>query len=341
MSSIELLQSIGIITILTVQDMNDILPILPLILLGTSLFIILGYIFRRRNLVIRYNAPDYKTAKKIKRLKLDSYSELLISENNLNQLINEAKLNEKRGRLLYAVQYYEKVLKNYQDYIDPQRVASCLFRIANIHKEMGILNSEYSLFKRFPRVLKNPGISGLHFMIQALIAESEKNYGLAEKAWNEAQFYTIYLGVEYKAICQGYLINADFREWISNPILPNPENLIFRINEWKNLCETHNLFNTLCQVFLMYARVSLATYKFQEAEDWFKKLLELSENSSHIYYHDLAIKEIKLYENHKTRMISLFKARNKIPREEQSKELIAYIRKARRIKQEYWNQQLD
>ena len=336
MSGVEIIQPIETFFSLVNQNIDTGLPIFMLFLFGLLSFIVLGYILRRRQLVNRYNAPDYQTAKRIKKLKLESYTELINEENKLNNLINEAKVFEKRGRLLYAAQKYEKIIKEYNEYIDSSSLARYLFSIARIHNEMGILNSEYSLFKQFPREEKNPIISGLYFMLQALIAESEENYGIAKKAWNEVQFHTIYLGVEYKAIYLGYLANAGFREWISNPILTDPDNLIFRLNEWKNLCEIHYLYDSLCQVYLMHARISLATYKFQEAEDWFKKLLELSEESNFIHYHDLALKEIELYKTHKARMISLFDARMQIPREEQRKELIEYIQKARRITQDYW-----
>jgi tetratricopeptide (TPR) repeat protein len=337
MSQVGIIQSKGTFFSLVNQNIDIGLPVLALFLLGVLLLIALGYILRRRQLVNRYNAPDYQTAKRIRKLKLDSYTELINAENRLNELINEAKVFEKRGRLLFAAQQYEKIIKDYKEYIDSLNLARYLFRIARIHNEMGMLNSEYTLFKQFPRELKDPIISGLYYMLQALIAESEENYGIAKKAWNEAQFHTVYLGVEYKAIYQGYLVNADFREWISNPILPDPDRLIFRLNEWKNLCETHNLYDSLCQVYLMHARISLATYKFQEAETWFKRLLELSEKSNFIHYHDLALKEIELYESHKARMVTLFEARTQIPKEEQRKELIAYIQKARRISQDYWS----
>jgi WD40 repeat protein len=331
------------------KDFWDV-PILSLsavhLLLGLSVCIILGISFitmkcfllfrekQRIALINQLGAPDYITTKKIQHLNLKNYAELEVEVDKAKDTIAEGTLARTRGQLPLAVQLYEQALKQYSAYLDDPLVAETVFNTVWIQKDLGVLPQIESLMKYFPQPPHSDlAVKPFHNMLEAVIAEEEKNWGLATRAWQAALAYTD-LEIKYRAICQGSLVNLEFRDWLTNPIPPDYEKLISQVEEWRKFCEDNNLNVTLCWAYLTHARIALAVMQFDEAGNLFSDCMKTAEENQIIYYQELVRKETEVFEKHKNKIYALTREGEPISPSIQSQLVQEYLLKAKAIVKE-------
>jgi WD40 repeat protein len=287
---------------------------------------------RRKNLLISsLGAPDYATAVKIQRLKLKDYAELQVEVDKAKGIITEGLTFYNKGQLNLASQSYEKALKLYSSYMEDLMVAETIFNIAWVQKDQGMLPKPESVMKLFPQSSDSDlSVNAFYNMLEAVMAEEEKNWGMANKAWQAALDYTD-LEINYKAICQGSLVNLEFRDWLSNPIPPDYEKLQIKVEDWQELCANNNLINTLCWAYLTHARIALAAMQFDEAENRFNDCLRTAEEYDITYYQEVVQRETEVFEKHKNKIYALTREGEPISPSMQTQLVQEYLLKAKAI----------
>ncbi len=189
--------------------------------------------------------------------------------------------------------------------MDDPLVAETIFNSAWVQKEQGLSTKDSSIIEYFPQPLDtNLSVKAFHNMLEALLAEEEKNWGLANRAWQAAMDFEE-LQTKYKVICQGALVNLDFRDWLNNPILPDHDKLVLKLNEWQEFCRNNGVNDSLCWAYLTHARVSLAAMQFDEAEKWFNDCITTAKQHQIQYYQEIAQRETEVFEKHKKKIYAL------------------------------------
>ena len=285
-------------------------------------------------LMEQLDAPDYPTAVKIQRLGLKNFAELQMEINKAKDVISEGRISFINGQLSYAVQLYEKALKQYSSYMDDQLIAETVFNIAWVQSEIDLLSRDDPVLEYFPLSPdENMNVSAFRSMLDALLAEGEKNWGLATKAWQAALDYPD-LEIKHRGICQGSLVNLDFRDWLSNPIPPDYEKLTFQVEEWQEFCKKNSLIDVLCWAYLTHARIALAAMEFDVAENLFNDCLTTAEEHHILYYQELIQRETEVFKTHKNRIYALTREGEPISPSIQSQLVQEYLLKAKAIVKE-------
>ena len=113
------------------------------------------------------------------------------------------------------------------------------------------------------------------------------------------------------------------REHLSDP---TRETLLSDLSEWKKACQLNEQFPSLCQAFLLQARISFASVQFEEVERLLEHCLETAEANQLSIYQEAAKKEKGILFQHKKR-IEEEMARPITP-EEQAQVIHEYVRVA-------------
>ena len=123
-------------------------------------------------------------------------------------------------------------------------------------------------------------------------------------------------------------MDYEVKDWLSNPVEPVHEQLLTRLNDWQKACETNHQFSSLCRVYLLRARVSLASLQFGEVEHWLDLCLKTAELQGLKIYQDISKKEMEIFSSHKQRIAPLLEKETALAPKEQEKKLQEYIKKA-------------
>ncbi|PWI46691.1 hypothetical protein CEE45_15505 [Candidatus Heimdallarchaeota archaeon B3_Heim] len=286
----------------------------------------------KRNFITRLKAPDYPTAVKIQKLGFTDYIALVQTETDAKSLIEKANALYLQCEFLKSIQQYEAALDVFELSENDRMVAETSFRMVLLQKETQILSPESHILQRFPEPpYKNPAIFAFHHMIQALLAETEKNWGSAEKEW-EAALNSKDLEVEFHVICQGALVASEFKTWLSNPSPITKKKLLTMLNNWQDDCENNQYFAQLCQVYLLRARIDLASFQFDQVEHWINKCLRIAQQEDMKLFYDIAMKESVKFERLRKNIKSILKLDTQLSSEEQHKRVEEYVREALGIK---------
>ncbi|MFX1508400.1 MAG: hypothetical protein ACFFDC_20140, partial [Promethearchaeota archaeon] len=309
------------------------------IAIGIGFIAMKGFlIFREKQRIALTNqlgAPNYATAVKIQQLKLKNYAELQVEVDKAKDLIAEGNISYIRGQLPPAIQLYQQALKQYSSYMDDPLLAETVFNIARVQKELGILSPDEPDLSYFPhsQVEVNLTVKAFHNMLEGLLAEEKKNWGLANQAWHDAMDFKD-LKTKYKAICQGALVNLDFRDWLNNPIPPDHEKLVVEVNKWQEFCKNNGLNDSLCWSYLTHARIALAAMQFDEAEELFNDCLKTAEQHQILYYQEIALRETEVFEKHKRKIYALTREGEPLSPAFQTQLIQEYLIKAKTLVQE-------
>ncbi|MFX1505287.1 MAG: WD40 repeat domain-containing protein, partial [Promethearchaeota archaeon] len=279
-----------------------------LLILGLSVLSLL-YVREKNHeaLVDSLKAPDYKTAQKVRKTGFTSYPDFLKAGLYARTLLNQGKASILQGDFKNAIQQLEQAQIISERLIDLPLVAETIFNILWIKKEWGEFIVNDPTLDHFPQPSDSElTIKAFYNMIEAILAEEQKNWGLANNAWQAAMEFKDFTA-EYHAICQGSLVNLEFRDWLSNPIPPDYEKLISQVEEWQEFCKNNSLIGTSCWAYLTHARIALAAMDFDEAEDWFNDCLKTAEEHQIIYYQELVQRETQVFEKHKNKIYALMK----------------------------------
>jgi WD40 repeat protein len=282
---------------------------------------------QKEALIVLLKAPDYATALKLKKLGFTDHISYTEAKTELKTLIQMGNNSYSEGEFLTAIQHYEHALKLANRLQNDLLIAEIVFRIARVHQEKRILTHESSILLNFPTTpYKHAMIEAYDHMIKALLAETEKNWGLADKAWNDA-LNIEGLDIEFYTICQGAIVNSEVKNWLDNPTSAAQEEVLVRLEQWQKTCETNEYFQNLCEVYLLRARMALSNFQFDEVEKWLELCLKTAEESGLAYHHKNAMREKTIFAEHKQRILSLLEKETLLP-EEQQKKLEEYIKAA-------------
>ncbi|MFQ5978620.1 MAG: WD40 repeat domain-containing protein [Candidatus Heimdallarchaeota archaeon] len=300
-----------------------------LLVIGNVAFAVWQYRDRRRRTVItRLGAPDYATALKIQKSGFADHESFLQADLEAKALIEKALSSYQHQNYAVAFRQLELSLTLYERLENRLLVAETIYHLVRLQKEMELLTADNSILQRFPQPpYDDPTIEGLDHMLQALVAESEKNWGLAESAWHTA-LDTPGLSIGFLTRCQGALVEAEIRKWLSNPSAPIQDKLRSRLDSWQEACETNQQFESLCQVYLLRAKVALASFQFEEMEQWLAQCLTTAETADLQHYQEIARNEVAKSAEHKERLSALIDKERLLVPEEKEKILHEYIRKA-------------
>lgn len=286
----------------------------------------------KKDLITRLKAPDYHTALKIQKLGFNDYVALVQTETDAKTMIEKANGSFLQCEFLKSIQQYENALDVFELLENDRMVAEISFRMVLLQKETQILSLESHTLQRFPKPpFKNPVISAFDHMIQALIAETEKNWGSAEKEWEAALSFKD-LNVEFQVICQGALVASEFKTWLSNPSPITKKKLLIMLNKWQDDCENNQYYAELCQVYLLRARIDLASFQFNQVESWINKCLRIAQQEDMKLYYDIAMKESVKFERLRNNITSVLKLDTTLSTEEQHQKVEKYVREALGIK---------
>ena len=287
---------------------------------------------RRRSLIARLKAPDYSTAVKIQKFGFSDYVTLVQTETQAKVLLEKGNALFFQGKFFNAIHQYEEALDVFELLEKEESIAETLFRIAQAQKETNTLTLNSIVFQRFPRsIFGDVIIDAFYYMIQALLAETEKNWGSAKKEWQQA-LKIERLDEKFKVICQVAIAESEFFIWLSNPTDEAKKELLNGIDTLEQQCENTQCLNCLCQVYLLRARIYLATYQFDKVKLWLKKCLTASEHTGKRLFYDIAIQEYKNLHRLKKQISSLFKLEASLTPEEQVRRVQEYLRDALGIK---------
>jgi peptide/nickel transport system substrate-binding protein len=293
----------------------------------------------KRNLITRLKAPDYTTALKTQQLGFNDYIALVAKETAAKNLLDKANLLYLQCEFLKSIQQYESALEVFELLENERMIAETTFRMILLQKETQILTSDSHILKRFPKPpYTDQVISAFHHMIQALVAESEKNWGSAEKEWNNALKFSE-LESEFRAICQNALVESEYKTWIGDPSPETKKKLLTMLNNLQDDCETNNYYPYLCQIFLLRAKIGLASFQFEDVEYWINKSLRIAQQEDIKLYFDLATKENVKFEQLRNNITSILKLETELTPEEQQYRVEEYIREALGIKKGQKNNQ--
>ncbi|MHA2277558.1 MAG: hypothetical protein ACXAC2_17400, partial [Candidatus Kariarchaeaceae archaeon] len=188
-----------------------------LIIGGSCVFI---FLYNRNQqqlkLVRNFDSPDYPTALLIASLGYSNYQQLISTENHAKKALEKGSNFFFNGKFNKAIQTYELALKTFEQHKNLDLCAESIYLIAVTYKEMGLLTMESSFLRRYPanRPLSTI-IQGFDYMIKALFAEGDNNWGEAERNWSQAKM-NLQLLVPYQLRCQGALIEIEFQALIRN-----------------------------------------------------------------------------------------------------------------------------
>ena len=287
---------------------------------------------QKRGLIALLKAPDYSTALKIQKFGFSDYITLVQTETQAKTQIEIGHTLFLQGKFFNAIHQYEEALDVFELLEREELVAETLFRIAQVQKEIQTLNRDSCIFQRFPRTLfGDASIDAFYHMIEALLAETEKNWGSAKKDW-EMALNIKKLNEKYQVICLCAIAESEFYFWLSNPTEKSKEELFIRLDKLERQCERKQYLDCLCIVYLLRARIDLATFQFEGVGSWLKQCLKVAENAEIKLYYDIAIQENENLLQLKKQTSSLLQLEAPLTQEEQVKRVQEYVRDALGIK---------
>lgn len=301
--------------------------IVAIIILGLTIQTLVAYKRKsRRNLIRQMNAPDYSTALKVRSSGLGNYTAFVQANIDAQELISEGTSYYYQGKLLEAIQQYEQAMTVFERLGDRLSKATTIFWIAQVQRERQELTADSSILKLFPQSPYNdPIFEAIDYMLQALLAEADKNWGLANESWQAALGFKN-LDNKFSLICQRALLEFKVKSWMENPVREEQELLTSQLKKLEEECRTTQHFGTLCQVFLMHAKVAFASVQFDEVENWLNQCSEIAEKNKLLIYQEAATKEKTILLRHKSKIQEEIDKR--VSPEEQMKVLQNYIKEA-------------
>ncbi|MHA2095828.1 MAG: ABC transporter substrate-binding protein [Candidatus Hodarchaeales archaeon] len=286
----------------------------------------------KRNLITKMKAPDYPTAMKIQKLGFSDYVALVQTETDAKTLLEKANRLYLQCEFLKANQQFGTALDIFEQIENDKMIAETALQMVLLQKETQILNPESHILQRFPTPpYNNPVIYAFDHMIKALLAETEKNWGLAEKEWEAALTYDD-LEEEFQIICRGALVASEFKTWLSNPSPHTKKALLTMLNKLQDDCENNQYYAQLCQVYLLRARIDLTSFQYDQVEHWIEKCLRIAQQEDMKLYYDIASKESVKFKRLRNNITSLLKLETALSPKDQQQRVEEYVREALGIK---------
>ncbi|MFW9996579.1 MAG: hypothetical protein ACFFD4_31330 [Candidatus Odinarchaeota archaeon] len=200
---------------------------------GTGLFLIIFTLLsaftykkrrekRRQELITLLNAPDYLTALKINAAGAENYQVYKQMKIDANTLFEEGWTSHLQRNCSTAIQKHNQALQLFERLNDRLLIAETVLRLTIIQKAQQKLTAGSSFLNRFPRPPYDDDarIEVFSYMLKALLAEVDKNWGSAAKEWQKA-LDAESIDEKYKLICQESLEEIlDMGERTVTPVDP-------------------------------------------------------------------------------------------------------------------------
>ncbi|MFX1507055.1 MAG: hypothetical protein ACFFDC_13250 [Promethearchaeota archaeon] len=285
----------------------------------------------QKALITHFKAPDYSTALKVRTAQYKDYAAFLRAGKDAKKLIKKGNSACFQGNFSEAVDHYNQALIIFERLDNPSLIAETVFKIVWVEKEQQTLTAKSSILERFPiRPYVSTLVSAFNQMVQALIAEAEKRWEAAEKSWLIA-LRTEGLGIEYQLLCEGALLRSEFRNWLFNPVDPIKEKMKFRLMEWLKASKNHQFFDMVCEAYLLHARIALASFQFEEVEEWLSLCTTTATTAGLTSYQNKVDDESEAFQEHKKRVFRLLEEDKPLSQEEQIKIIQNYLLKVQQI----------
>ncbi|MFX0016040.1 MAG: hypothetical protein ACFFB2_13330 [Promethearchaeota archaeon] len=302
---------------------------LLILLIVVVLGVVTFFIYRknqRNNFTASLNAPDYKTALVVKKAGYTDHPAFVKAVLEAENLAEKGMKSYYQGDPVAAIQRLEQSLTIFERVGNEPLIGRTIFQVALIQKERQELTSDSSILKIFPKEpFSQLTIEAINHMLRALIAENERNWGLANSAWQAALGYEE-LDIDLHVICQGALVESEVRSWLEHPIEATLTHLEAQLDEWQKACMTHQLFPGLCQASLLRARISFASAQFDNVTKWLDNCSKVAEKNNLLIYQEAARREKFILLRHKKQIEE--EITKPISPEEQEKVMQEYIKQA-------------
>ncbi|MFW9779705.1 MAG: hypothetical protein ACFFE8_12695 [Candidatus Heimdallarchaeota archaeon] len=308
---------------------------LIIIFLLSNLVYFQGKRLLRKRYIRKFGAPDYAAAKRVQEANLPNYRSLLQAQEQADKTLTEATSLYYQGEEEVATEKFIQAseVSRHLGYLRVMLEAD--LRVVLIAKESGTLNANHVVFQRIPPLpLDNPYTTALIQMLSAVREELNDNWGAAEKFWNEA-LPSERLSHDFRTTCQGALVESAFRTWFYNQSSKNHDQVLRRLEEWKQLSEANDRPGSLCPYFLFQARFALASYDFEEVDTWLQKCIEVAKTTGLHHYLRRAEEAKGELVHHKKRIETLAEAERLLSPEEAGKLVQQYLQRAIQIKVDY------
>ncbi|MHA2033660.1 MAG: hypothetical protein ACW99Q_30195 [Candidatus Kariarchaeaceae archaeon] len=298
------------------------------LIIGISITAI--YLYRpikKRNYLVKFNAPDFQTAEKIAKAGFSDYNSFLQSESKAKLLLDEAYTDFYQGKFEEAIKKNSLILDILPFSGNHIIAAEAVFRLSVIYWEQGKLKDDNIVFKNIPSSSTDPKIAIFKFILNALRSEVLNNWGKAEKLWLQALEQKNLL-IDYELTCLKALSEIAFRAWFFEQTDQMNSLLFSRLNEWQEKCQKYEELGSLSHLYILRARYSLASYQFDEVEEWLHKCNELDEKINLPYYHTLIQKTNEELLQSKERIESLTQTDKLLLPEDKERLLQRYMQQA-------------
>jgi tetratricopeptide (TPR) repeat protein/uncharacterized membrane protein len=225
----------------------------------------------------------------------------------------------------WAYNYMESGLSYFYKLGNPRLIAAYIFKLVQVTKDLGTLTDDFEWLAKFPPIEQyksNNVIKAYNYMVNALLAENKKNWGMAEENWSAALKIS---GLPFSVMvdCQESLLKIALWAWIAEKTEKSFNAMIKQVEEFEQLCKKKNLSSYLCKVYLIRSKIASVELKPQEAIQWLELCKSVADISALDLYYTLADKELNIINKRTKDSIK----RQEIEAKEQLRELEGYISK--------------
>ncbi|MHA2362704.1 MAG: tetratricopeptide repeat protein [Candidatus Hodarchaeales archaeon] len=200
-----------------------------------------------------------------------------------------------------AKEEIEQALNIYLEENNPIMISFSLLELAFIEYELK-LSIRDSVDARFPPPpYENPMVNTYKDMIDALIAQQEKNYGIAWNLWKQILHYK---DLTFNDQIRTYeaLIEITIQDWQREKNDSNLQKVLIYLNKLESLSMKQNLSPLLCKTYLIRSKIDQTQMKLSEAKKWIEKCLEIAKNSGLPNHFIQAQNELKKVDDLEQRM---------------------------------------
>ena len=298
------------------------------------------YIYTQKALIKSLGAPNYITARKIKRSNYPNYTIYVQAETEAVELIESAHRCYLQGETTKAIQQYYQTLIISERLQKSTWAAEIVFQICRIMKIKGELTPSSEILYHIPGQIKgDPLILTYQHMVKALVFEAQKDWSRAKDRWITAkrviESSEVLSENKFLVTCKGAEIEVEIQQWLNNPSGTIPEELNNRIDIWMLECEELCYYENLCSLLLLRARMALAAYQFDEALSWLDKGKEIASEINYKLFHDLINEERKRVQRHKQRIAALIEAKQFISPQERNQLMEEYLKMAKEFSKDF------
>ena len=255
-----------------------------LIILLSPIMTVIGYIEYRKNITNRFLAPDYASARKVKRAGLDSWYEFGLKETEIEKQLKRAKSLFLEGLVDQSLSLYYSIIDLLRNLGKETETAETLVRLLFIHQKLHKSNPvDFKLIKsKFPSKTNNSLISNYKKILEAYEFESNNNAGFALNLLNDVYFSNI-LAPEFSLMTFYSILDLSIEQTQLDKSIDFFKEIEAKLKDFRVIAEKFNIYEFVCGSNLLTARLYFYKYRLDEVTDYIDKVKDMATNE-HIYY---------------------------------------------------------